>query len=195
VSAARRLFGESGREEEAPLRHSTAACSPNGERACRRGARAAPPARSLRRRSGARSRRCGARERESGEEMRLGLRRSVTEPVLFDRKLRATVGSRWTAHRHRTEIQPRWGESFPSQAQVAAWSVGRAEHERAGGPFLGLGPFAGRERREVSREWAAGWFFGFGLFSRQTRTVFSARTGRGPNSISGRISTVNSRVS
>jgi hypothetical protein len=127
--------------------------------------------------------------------MRLGLRRSVTEPVLFDRKPRATVGSRWTAHRHRTEIQPRRGESFPAQAQVAAWSAGRAERERAGGSFLGLGPVAGRERGEVSREWAAGWFFSFGSFSRQTRTVFSARTGRGPFSILDRIFTVNSRVS
>jgi hypothetical protein len=58
--AARRLFGASGREEEAPLRHSTAARSPSGERARRQEARAAPPARSLRRRSGARNRRCGA---------------------------------------------------------------------------------------------------------------------------------------
>jgi hypothetical protein len=53
----------------APLRHSTAARSPNGERARRRGPRAAPPARSLRRRSGARSRRCGASEREGESEM------------------------------------------------------------------------------------------------------------------------------
>jgi hypothetical protein len=112
--------------------------------------------------------------------MRLGLRRSVMEPVLFDRKPRATVGSRWTAHRHRTEIQPWRGESFLAQAQVAAWSAGRAERERAGGPFLGLGPVAGRERGEVSCEWAAGRFSGFGPFSRQTRTVFFARAGHGP---------------
>jgi hypothetical protein len=72
-SRRRRGLGERGSppppgerpRREAPLRHSTAARSPNGERARRRGPRAAPPARSLRRRSGARSRRCGAqRERE-----------------------------------------------------------------------------------------------------------------------------------
>jgi hypothetical protein len=48
--------------------------SPNGERAHRRGARAAPRARSLRRRSVARSHRCGAREGAEKIRMRLGLR-------------------------------------------------------------------------------------------------------------------------
>jgi hypothetical protein len=27
-------------------------------------------------------------------------------------------------------------ETFPAQAQVAAWSAGRAERERTGGPFF-----------------------------------------------------------
>jgi hypothetical protein len=53
--------------------------------------------------------------------------------VLFDRKLRAVIGLRWTAHTHWTEFQPRRDKTFPAQAQVAAWSAGRAERERAGG--------------------------------------------------------------
>jgi hypothetical protein len=35
------------------------------------------------------------------------------------------------AHDHRTAFRPKREETFP--AQVAAWSVGRAERERAGG--------------------------------------------------------------
>jgi hypothetical protein len=52
---------------------------------------------------------------------------------LFGREPHATVGFRWTAHTHRTEIQPRRDETFLAQAQVAAWSAGRAERERAAG--------------------------------------------------------------
>jgi hypothetical protein len=52
---------------------------------------------------------------------------------LFGREPRAAVGLRWTAHDHWTKIQPRREEAFSAQAQVAAWSAGRAEHERAGG--------------------------------------------------------------
>jgi hypothetical protein len=160
---------------------------PNGERAHRRGARAAPRGRSLRRRSVAWSRRCGARERaERRSEARVA--RGRQSVVLFGRKPRATVGLRWTAHRHRTEIQPRRGESFSAQAQVAAWSAGRAERERAGGPFFGFGPFPGRERRVFSREWVAGRFFGFGPFPGQACAVIFARAGRGPIPFTSRIS-------
>jgi hypothetical protein len=53
--------------------------------------------------------------------------------VLFGREPHAAIGLRWTAHDHRTKIQPRREEAFPAQAQVAAWSAGRAERERAGG--------------------------------------------------------------
>jgi hypothetical protein len=70
--------------------------------------------------------RCGARE---GAEERNEARVCATEPepVLFDREPHAAVGLSWTAHDHQTEIQPRREESFLAQAQVAAWSVGRAE--------------------------------------------------------------------
>ncbi len=74
--------------------------------------------------------------------MRLGFCATEPKPVLFGRKPRATVGSRWTAHRHRTEIQPRRVEAFPAQAQVAAWSAGRAERERAAGLFSVSGRMA-----------------------------------------------------
>jgi hypothetical protein len=53
--------------------------------------------------------------------------------VLFGRKPHATVRLRWMAHDHRTGFQPRREKTFPAQAQVAAWSAGRAERERAGG--------------------------------------------------------------
>jgi hypothetical protein len=55
----------------------------------------------------------------------------IVDHSLFDRKPRATVELRWMAHDHRTEFRPRREETFP--AQVAAWSAGRTEHERAGG--------------------------------------------------------------
>jgi hypothetical protein len=76
-----------------------------------------------------------AREWERRERMRLGFARGPSSVVLFGQKLRTAVGLRWMAHDHRTEIQPRREESFPAQAQVAAWSAGRAKRERAGGPF------------------------------------------------------------
>jgi hypothetical protein len=62
--------------------------------------------------------------------------------VFFGREARAAVGLRWTAHDHRTKIHPRQEEAFPTQAQVAAWSAGRAERERAGGPFSVSGRMA-----------------------------------------------------
>jgi hypothetical protein len=62
--------------------------------------------------------------------------------VLFGRKLRAAVGLRWTAHTHRTEFQPRRDKTFLAQAQVAAWSAGRAERERAGGLISASGRMA-----------------------------------------------------
>jgi hypothetical protein len=43
------------------------------------------------------------------------------------------------AHDHRTESRPRWEVTFPAQAQVAAWSAGRAERERADGPVSASG--------------------------------------------------------
>jgi hypothetical protein len=124
--------------------------SPNGERAHRRGARATPLGRSespLRRVGG------------SGEnEVRLGFCAMEPKPVLFGQKLRATVGLRWTAHRQRTEFQPRRDKSFPAQAQVAAWSTGRTEREQAAGHFSTSGRFPARRAECFSRERAVGRF-------------------------------------
>jgi hypothetical protein len=69
--------------------------------------------------------------------------------VLFGRKLHTAVGLRWTAHTHRTEFQHRRDETFPTQAQVAAWSAGRAERERAGGPFFVSGRMAAWHAKRV----------------------------------------------
>jgi hypothetical protein len=66
------------------------------------------------------------------------------------------------AHTHRTEIQPRRDETFPAQAQVAAWSAGRAERERAGGLISVSGRMAawhGERDLRASGPWAS---FGFG---------------------------------
>jgi hypothetical protein len=60
------------------------------------------------------------------------------------------------AHDHRTEFRPRREETFPAQAQVAAWSVGHVERERAG---FRLGPHGGLARGARSEgERAAGRF-------------------------------------
>jgi hypothetical protein len=168
----------------APLRHSTAARSPNGERARRRGPRAAPPARSLRRRSGARSRRCGASERERREN-ELGFARGRRSAFLFGRKPRAAVGSRRTAHALRTDYQPRRDSTFPAQAQVAAWSAGRAERERAAGCFFVSGRLAacGGERNPRASGPRAN--FGFGPSAGRGRGMISREVGRGPISVSG----------
>jgi hypothetical protein len=56
----------------------------------------------------------------------------ASSAVLFGRKLHAAVGLRWMVHNHRTGFRPRREETFPAQAQVAAWSAGRTERERAG---------------------------------------------------------------
>jgi hypothetical protein len=83
--------------------------------------------------------------------------------VLFDRKLRAAIGLRWMAHDHRTEIQPRREEAFSAQAQVAAWSAGRVERERAAGLISVSGRMAawhGERDLRASGSWAG---FGFGL--------------------------------
>jgi hypothetical protein len=77
---------------------------------------------------------------------------------LFGREPRAAVGLRWTAHDHRTKIQPRREEAFPAQDQVAAWSAGRAERERAGGPVSVSGRFTAWRAERVLRERAVGRF-------------------------------------
>jgi hypothetical protein len=85
--------------------------------------------------------------------------------------------------------------TFPAQAQVAAWSAGRAERERADGPVSVLGHMAAwRAERGlgVSGPWAV---FGFGPLRGLARGVKSARAGRGLFSYSGRILVVNSNLS
>jgi hypothetical protein len=87
----------------------------------------------------------------------------VVDAVLFDRKPRAAVGLRWMAHDHRTEFRPRREETFLTQAQVAAWSAGRAEREQAG---FRLGPHGGLARGARSEgERAVGHFLFSGRIS------------------------------
>jgi hypothetical protein len=114
---------------------------------------------------------------------------------LFGREPRAAVGLRWTTHDHRTKIQPRREEAFPAQAQVAAWSAGRVERERAGGLIFISGRMADWHRERglrASGPWAG---FGFGLLCGLTRGVNPARAGRGLFSIFGPNFTVNSNFS
>jgi hypothetical protein len=82
--------------------------------------------------------------------------------VLFSRIPRAAIGCIWMAHNYRTESQPRWETSFPAQTQVAAWSTGRAERERADGPFSVLGRIAAWSARCAERERADGPVFASG---------------------------------
>jgi hypothetical protein len=66
--------------------------------------------------------------------MRARVCATASSAILFSRKLHAAIGLRWMAHDHWTGFRPRRKETFPAQAQVAAWSTGCAEHEQAGGP-------------------------------------------------------------
>jgi hypothetical protein len=117
------------------------------------------------------------------------------EPVLFGREPRTAVGFRWTAHDHRTEIQPRREESFPAQAQVAAWSAGRAERERAGGSFSVSGRMAAWHAERGLRKSGPRAVFGFRPFHGLARGEVSARAGRGPFFIFGPNFAVNSNFS
>jgi hypothetical protein len=119
----------------------------------------------------------------------------ASSAVLFGRKLCTAVGLRWTIHDHRTEIQPRQEEAFPAQAQVAAWSAGRAGREQAAGLISVSGRMAawhGERDLRASGPWAG---FGFGSLRGLARRVNSARAGRGPFSIFGLNFTVNSNFS
>jgi hypothetical protein len=83
-----------------------------------------------------------AREWERRNRMRARVCVRAVDAVLFDRKPRAAVGFRWMAHDHQTESRPRWEVTFPAQAQIAAWTAGRAERERADGPVSVSGRMA-----------------------------------------------------
>jgi hypothetical protein len=103
----------------------------------------------------------------------------AVDTVLFDRKPRAAVGLRWMAHDHRTESRPRREEIFPAQAHVAAWSVGRAERERAGGPVSVSGRMAAWHEEcglRASGPWA---IFGFEPLRGLAHGMNSTRAGRG----------------
>jgi hypothetical protein len=93
------------------------------------------------------------------------------------------------AHTHRTEIQPRRDETFLAQAQVAAWSAGRAERERAAGLISVSDRMAAWHGERGLRASGSRVVFGFGPLRGRARKVSSARTGRGPISFFlGRIS-------
>jgi hypothetical protein len=99
------------------------------------------------------------------------------------------------AHDHRTAFRPRREETFPAQAQVAAWSAGRAERERAGGPVSVSGRMAAWHAEHGLRASGQRAVFGFELFRGLAREVNSARAGRGPFSIFGLNFVVNSNLS
>jgi hypothetical protein len=94
--------------------------------------------------------------------MRLGFARRSRSAVLFGREPHAAAGFRWTAHTHRTKFQPRRDESFSDQAQVAAWSAGRAERERATGLFSISGRMAAWDRERGLRASGPRASFSFG---------------------------------
>jgi hypothetical protein len=96
------------------------------------------------------------------------------------------------AHTHRTEIQPRRDETFLAQAQVTAWSTGRAESERAGGPFFVSGRMAAWHAKRGLMKSGPRAIFSFGPLRGLARGVNSARAGRGPFFIYGPNFAVNS---
>jgi hypothetical protein len=128
------------------------------------------------------------RKWERRNRMRARVCARAVGAVLFGRKPRAAVGFRWMAHNHQTESRPRWEMTFLAQAQVAAWSVGRAERERADGPVSVSGRMVAchvERGLRVSGPWA---IFGFGLLRGLARGVQSARAGRGLFSFSSNLS-------
>jgi hypothetical protein len=82
-----------------------------------------------------------------------------------------------------------------AQAQVAAWSVGRTERERAGGPVSVSGRMAAwhaEHSLRASGPWAV---FGFGPLRGLACGMNSTRAGRGPFFIFGPNFVVNSNLS
>jgi hypothetical protein len=98
-------------------------------------------------------------------------------------------------HDHQTEFWPRREETFPAQAQVAAWSAGRAERERVGGPVSVSGRMAAWHEERGLRKSGPRAVFGFGPFRGLARGVSSARAGRGLISNCGPNFIVNSNLS
>jgi hypothetical protein len=110
------------------------------------------------------------------------------KPILFDREPHAAVGLRWTAYNHRIEIQPRREEIFPAQAQVAAWSAGCAERERASGLIFVSGRMTAWHGERGLRKSGLRAIFGYGPLGGLACGEVSARAGRGPISFSDQIS-------
>jgi hypothetical protein len=99
------------------------------------------------------------------------------------------------AHDHRTEFWPRREKSFPAQGQVAAWSAGHAERERAGGPISVSGRMAAWHAERGLRASRPRAIFGFGPLRGLACGVNSARAGRGLFFIFGPNFVVNSNLS
>jgi hypothetical protein len=121
--------------------------------------------------------------------------REGVDVVLFSRKPHAAVGLRWMAHDHQTDFWPRREETFPAQAQVAAWSVRRAERERAGGPVFVSGRMVAWHVERGLRASGLRAIFSFGPLHGLARGVNSARAGCGPFFIFGANFIVNSNLS
>jgi hypothetical protein len=98
-------------------------------------------------------------------------------------------------HDHRTEFRPRREETFPAQAQVPAWSAGRAEDERAGGPVFVSGRMAAWHLEHSLRASGPRAVFGFVPLHALARGVNFAQAGRGPFFIFGPNFVVNSNLS
>jgi hypothetical protein len=97
-------------------------------------------------------------------------------------------------HNHRTGFRPRREETFPAQAQVAAWSAGRTERERAGGLVSVSGRMAAWHAERGLRASGPRAVFGFGPLRGLARGVNSARAGRVSFSIFGPNFVVNSNL-
>jgi hypothetical protein len=119
----------------------------------------------------------------------------ASSTILFGRKLRAVVGLRWMTHDHRTVFRPRQEETFPTQAQVAAWSAGRAERKQAGGPVSISGRMAAWHAEHGLRASGPQAVFGFGPLRGLARGVNFARAGHEPFSIFRPNFVVNSNFS
>jgi hypothetical protein len=121
-------------------------------------------------------------------QMNPRVRARAPKPVLFGRNPHIAVGLRWTAHDHRTEFQPRREEAFPAQAQVAAWSAGRAERERVGGLISVSGRMTAWHEERVLRSFGRGPYSASGHFTawRVERVLRERAMGRFP--FLGRIS-------
>jgi hypothetical protein len=127
--------------------------------------------------------------------MRLGFCARPENAILFSQEPRAAVGLRWTTHNHRTKFQLRREDTFPAQAQVVAWGMGRAQRERAGGPVSVSSRMVAWHAERGLRASGPRAVFGFGPLHGLARGKSSARADRGPFFIFGPNFAVNSNLS